>query len=128
MSEAQPNILQLWYSSCDNQMTAINIQRKPNNNTTDFNSIFKISGFSTYYLAEEIRRSEGIQLLETRELLPNTRPRFEVPKGLSGFGIFSVGDLGMTEEVDGPLFTFCKKISQSNELLQPNKNSNYRSE
>ncbi|CAJ1973884.1 unnamed protein product [Sphenostylis stenocarpa] len=44
----------------------------------------------------EIRRSEGIQPLETRELLPNTRPRFEV--GFSGFETFPVEDLGKAEE------------------------------
>jgi len=59
-------------------------------------------------LAEEIRRSEGIQLLETRELLPNTRPTFEVPVDFSGFETFLVEDLGKAEEVDGILFTPCK--------------------
>lgn len=72
-------------------------------------------------MAEEIRRSEGIQLLETRALLPNTRPRFEVPVGLSGFETFSVEDLGMAEEVDGLLFTPCKNSCQSNVFLQLNK-------
>lgn len=68
---------------------------------------------------EEIRRSEGIQLLETRELVPNTRPRFDVPMCLSGFETLSVEDLGMADEVDGLLLTPCKKLSQSNEFLQP---------
>lgn len=72
-------------------------------------------------MAEEIRRSEGIQLLETRALLPNTRPRFEVPAGLSGFEAFTVEDLGVAEEVDGLLFTPCKDLCQSNEFLQLNK-------
>jgi hypothetical protein len=63
-------------------------------------------------LAEEIRRNEGIQLLETWELFPNTRPRFEVPVGLSGLETFSVVNLGKADEVDGPLFTFCKNLSQ----------------
>jgi hypothetical protein len=58
-------------------------------------------------LAEEIRRNEGIQLLETWELFPNTRPRFEVPVGLSGLETFSVVNLGKADEVDGPLFTLC---------------------
>ena len=75
-------------------------------------------------MAEEIRRSEGIQLLEVRELLPNTRPRFEVPEGLSGFETSSLEDLGMADEVDGPLFTPCKSLSHSDELPQLNKNSN----
>lgn len=62
------------------------------------------------YLAEEIRRSEGIQLLETRELLPNTRPRFEVPVDFSGFETFPVEDLGKAEELGGILFTPCFSV------------------
>lgn len=60
-----------------------------------------------YYLVEEIRRKEGIQLLEIWELFPNTRPRFEVPVGLSGLETFSAVDLGKADEVDGSLFTLC---------------------
>ena len=55
------------------------------------------------YLAEEIRRSEGIQLLEAPELFPNTRLRLEVPIGFSPFEAFSLGDLAMADELDGPL-------------------------
>ena len=96
-------------------------QGKPDNNIAESNFTLWINDFLTYYLAEEIRRKEGIQLLEIWELFPNTRPRFEVPVGLSGLETFSAVDLGKADEVDGSLFTFCTNLSQSVEFLQPSK-------
>lgn len=75
-----------------------------------------ITGF-TYFLAEEIRRSEGIQPLEVPVLWPNTRPMFEFTIGFSGFETSSVR-LGIADEVDGPFFTgWHQYISQLNHLL-----------
>lgn len=96
-------------------------QGKPDNNIAESNFTLWINDFLTYYLVEDIRRKEGIQLLEIWELFPNTRPRFELPVGLSGLETFSAVDLGKADEVDGSLFTFCTNLSQSVEFLQPSK-------